>query len=216
MSSVPSAGRASAYLDDNGEYNPYASGDYIVPPGARDGYISGTHHNPGTSAAQAPQSAFITGMSRDRSISSGLAEMGAGGHAHNHSNSGSFEPLLASYYRGSMGNSPSPVLPLASVGAGLTGGDAPLPPDSNTVRFPPAQSSSHGHGQPLGNNNDTDQPLVQLDAASSVYSNDSVVLDERLDPGLRQRLHHKTSTRDLRDEEDYSRPVLGVRLISAL
>uniref|UniRef100_A0A8H7XVD7 Uncharacterized protein n=1 Tax=Psilocybe cubensis TaxID=181762 RepID=A0A8H7XVD7_PSICU len=217
MSSVPSAsaGRTSAYLDDNGDFNPYASGDYILPAAARDG---ANYLNNGTQAP--PNAALVGGMRRDRSNSSGLAEMSA--HTHNYSNSGSFEPLLASYYRRSMGtgNPPSPVLPLVPLGASAGPDPAPdVGQEPNTVRFPPAYSSSHGHEQP------SVEPLVQIsgddngndnadkDAASSVYSSNSLLVDERLDPGLRlrQRLQRDTSTRDLRDEEDYSRPVLGVR-----
>ena len=43
-----------------------------------------------------------------------------------------------------------------------------------------------------------------------MYSSDNTQ-DDRLDPGLRQRQQDDGhSTMDLRDEEDYSRPVLGV------
>lgn len=53
--------------------------------------------------------------------------------------------------------------------------------------------------------------------ASSVYSSESTG-DDRLDPGLRHRRHEETdraSTRDLKDEEDYSRPVLGVSIFTS-
>jgi hypothetical protein len=45
-----------------------------------------------------------------------------------------------------------------------------------------------------------------------MYSSDNTQ-DDRLDPGLRQRLQDDGhSAMDLRDEEDYSRPVLGVMI----
>jgi hypothetical protein len=54
-------------------------------------------------------------------------------------------------------------------------------------------------------------PIPQS-AASSVYSTSTG--DDRLDPALRQRLKDETQSafqRDLHDDEDYSRRVLGVR-----
>ncbi|KDR84962.1 hypothetical protein GALMADRAFT_218036 [Galerina marginata CBS 339.88] len=195
MSSIPSAGRTSAYLDHptEGGYNPYT--DYVVPAGSREGYISGT---------PAPPSAFVAGgIPRDRSSNSGLAEMGALGQTHHHHNSsGSYEPLLASHYGRSNGTppSPNPTSPPPM---------QPTNPDAAAVRYPPVRSnSSQGHGQPT---TVASEPLVQISAASSVYSTESTG-DDRLDPGMRQRLQDDNeSTRDLRDEEDYSRPVLGVR-----
>jgi len=172
MSSIPSAGRASAAYQD---YNPYT--DHLVP--AR-GYTS----------TSPPPTAHLNGPSRTRSSSGGLAEMGVA-HLHHHSASGSYEPLLASHYRRSSGSAPSPPLQISNS----------ITPPSESARYPPTYSSSHGH---------PGEPLIDVSATSSVYSSDNSQ-DDRLDPGLRQRLQDDgNSALDLRDEEDYSRPVLGV------
>jgi hypothetical protein len=184
-SSTPSAGRASAYIDathpdDPDPFNPYA--DYNAPPG------------PSRRTSSPPPVAFYNGPYRDRT-ESGSAGDHVVGHSASHS-AGSYEPLLASYYHSAR---PSPV-------------------QSNDP-----SSSRPRHYQKLS---DASQPLIVLtpDAesppannqptnnSSSRYSSESVA-DDRLDPGLRLRLNVETdraSARDLRDDEDYSRPVLGV------
>ena len=191
MSSIPSAGRASAAYQDNhdpNDYNPYT--DHVVPPGARDGYIS----------TPPPPTAHLNGHLRTRSSSGGLAEMGVA-HFPYHSASGSHEPLLASHYRGSLGSTPSPPLQVSS---SIT--PHSITPPSESARQPPAYTSSLGH-----HHTSSGDPLIDLSSGtSSVYSSDNTQ-DDRLDPGLRQRLQDDGhSAMDLRDEEDYSRPVLGV------
>ena len=79
----------------------------------------------------------------------------------------------------------------------------------------PLLSSYNNHSPPQGPSDApkalSDKP-PQLEAIEtpSVYTLESIA-DHRLDPKLRQRLQDDAdSFRDLRDEEDYSRPVLGV------
>ncbi|PPR05715.1 hypothetical protein CVT26_008956 [Gymnopilus dilepis] len=208
MSSIPSAGRTSAYLDrtPDDEYNPYT--DYIVPAGSRDGYVSGT---------PAPPSGYVTGPLRDRRSSTGMgmAEVGAGalGQTHHHHNSsGSYEPLLASYYASANAQGGNTTPPSDNPFAGGVSA-GPSQPDAAATRYPPA---SNGSGKAEGSSQPTrpDEPLVQIDSASSVYSDDDKEdqRDDRLDPGMSRRLDYDAaSTRDPKDEEDYSRPVLGVR-----
>ncbi|KAF8168129.1 hypothetical protein B0H34DRAFT_47630 [Crassisporium funariophilum] len=198
MSSIPSAGRASAAYGDNDahEYNPYT--DYIVPAGSREGYVS-----------TPPPSAFIAGPYRDRSSTGGMGD-NAPGHAPQRSSS-SYEPLLTSYYRSSSATPPSPTHPPSNPNG------PPNPPPRNPRRIsdaartnPPAYTSSTGHHSSSLGHQIPLEPLGAASAASSVYSSEST--DHRLDPGLRQRLQDEAdSIRDLRDEEDYSRPVLGIR-----
>ncbi|CAA7265825.1 unnamed protein product [Cyclocybe aegerita] len=225
MSSIPSAGRLSAYLDtaplqpdDNEAYNPYA--DYIVPAGSREGYVSGTGLAGGAAGAggAAPPSAFLP--YRDRSSSGGLAELGMMGgstHGHTHSASGSLEPLL-SYYRRSLTGPPSESPPAvttalppgaANPGSGDSSPTAPLIPAGNP---PPYASQTQTSSTPAsGVPFPTGRPEVVRNPTSSVYSSESTG-DDRLDPGLRRRIQNDgASTHDLRDNEDYSRPVLGVR-----
>ncbi|KAG6890427.1 hypothetical protein C0995_008781 [Termitomyces sp. Mi166 len=174
-STIPSGARTSAYFDspqpdDPDAFNPYR--DYVVdtPPAA-----SGT--NP----------PFFNGFHRDRTSS--------GEHTHDHSASGSYEPLLASYYRQEQAAS-LPVLPSAT--------SPPNPPPRNPLRL-----SDAGRSPPLGVLSKTLPDIVPAEAKST-----ESIGDDRLDPGLRQRMNEETdsaSQRDLKDEEDYSRPVLGVR-----
>lgn len=227
MSSVPSAGRASAvYLDEpNAEYNPYTDRDYIVPAGSRDGYISGTPH---------PPSAFLMGSYRDRNSSGGGGETGAGfGHSSSGSGTGSFEPLLASYHSNlrdqGAGSPPPPPRAQAPTPPPAASTIPPQPtrmPSSEAIKYPPAYSATEHQnyltGGPIQSNNGANpNPTIVATAApgpgsdtSSEYSNSGDTADDRLDPGLRHRLRHEDddrSTRDLRDDQDYSRPVLGVR-----
>ena len=158
MSSIPSAGRTSAVLLDT-DYDPHIFHPYsdYIPP-AKDGRV--------------PSPPFITRPFRPRSSSNSMGENLSG---HTPQQSGSHEPLLASYNHASR---PS------------TGGTLPPQHLSDASIDPPAMS---------------DRPL----SLSSVqYSSEG---DHRLDPILRQRFQDDAdSSRDLRDEEDYSRPVLGV------
>ncbi|KAG6857535.1 hypothetical protein H0H87_000134 [Tephrocybe sp. NHM501043] len=189
-STTPSGARTSAYMDsphpdDPDAFNPYR--DYVV-------------EGPAASGGNLPPSAFYNGPYRDRTPSSGE-------HAHNHSASGSYEPLLAAYYRqGQTVSSPA-------LATGASPPSPPSPPPRNPLRLSDAGRRSpplsvlakilpdavKGETKPRGED-------------PSVYSAEGVV-DDRLDPGSRKRMNVETdraSQRDPRDEEDYSRPVLGV------
>lgn len=188
-SSAPSAGRASAYLDsthpdDPEPFNPYI--DYNPPSVAREG-------NPSRPNSSPPPAAFYNSPYRDRTDSGTAGDHV--GHSASHS-AGSYEPLLASFQQS------------ASLSFPIQPGD-------------PSSSRPHHSQKP----SDASQPLIvltpdseHLPADNHVTNNSSLryssesVADDRLHPGLRLRLNgeDRASTRDLRDDEDYSRPVLGV------
>ncbi|KAG6842233.1 hypothetical protein C0991_000203 [Blastosporella zonata] len=190
ISTTPSGARTSAYMDsphpdDPDAFNPYR--DYVV-------------EGPTTSGSNPPPSAFHNGSYRDRTPSGGE-------HAHGHSASGSYEPLLASYYRQAQASSSPALVP------GPSPPSPPSPPPRNPLRL----SDAGRRSPPLSvlakilPEVSPKEPKTNVDD-SSVYAES--VADDRLDPGLRQRMNVETdraSQRDLRDEEDYSRPVLGVR-----
>jgi len=126
---------------------------------------------------------FIARPYRTRSSSNTMGE-NITGHTPQHS-AGSRELLLSSYNNHNS-------LPPSPTGATL-----PLQRLSDTPKNPPVLSDK--------------SPQLEASTASSAYSLD-IATDHRLDPNLRQRLQDDAdSFRDLRDEEDYSRPVLGVR-----
>lgn len=191
-SSTPSGARTSAYIDsphpdDPDPFNPYH--DYVVPPNAA-----------GAPGSNPPPVAFFVGPYRDRNGSGSAGGDRVVSHSASHS-AGSYEPLLSSYYR-----------PAASSPA-LAPSRPPSPPPRNPQRLsdagraPPLVVLSAHPPLPTRGENDV------ASGASSLYSENSVG-DDRLDPGLRQRMNVETdhaSERDFRDEEDYSRPVLGVR-----
>jgi len=79
-----------------------------------------------------------------------------------------------------------------------------------------SRHSSSGTLPPQRLSDATIDPLAIPDrpsSPSSVFYPSEVTGDHRLDPLLHKRFHDADSSRDLRDEEDYSRPVLGVRNI---
>lgn len=185
-SSLPSVGRTSAYIDSPNHdeiegFNPYT--DYVVPPS---GYVPARSSSP-------PPGIFV-GAYRDVENSPDRIVN------HNHTASGSNEPLLASFHRATA-SSP----PLAQDGV-----NPPTPPPRNPQRIADRTSSDApraGPSSPMPRTEDRNRS-----ATPSMYSFESSG-DDRLDPVLRQRMKDEkqsATTRELRDDEDYSRPVLGV------
>ena len=131
-----------------------------------------------------PTSSVLADPYRTRSYSNTMGE-NTTAHAPQHSG-GSHEPLLSSYNRVS------------------------LPPSPIAVT-PPPQRLLDAPNIPLAVSDKPQQTNTSV--TSSVYSTESIG-DHRLDPNLRQRLQDDANLlRDLRDEDDYSRPVLGVSAI---
>jgi hypothetical protein len=111
----------------------------------------------------------------------------ATGHSASHSG-GSYEPLLASFKQ------PSPASPASSAAYV----QPPTPPPRNPKRLTDSRPTTA-----------TSAPAPEIrrhSSASSIYSSESTSGDERLDPDLRNS--------DIRDDQDYSRRVLGVRSLS--
>ncbi|KAJ3569765.1 hypothetical protein NP233_g4843 [Leucocoprinus birnbaumii] len=173
-------------------FNPYADFGYPgqgVPNQSRDGYI------PARTGSPPPVAYFNKSRSRRPSASgsTGSASGGEGYMLGSHSTTpsgASWEPLMASYYR-------------QSVGDGQLSG-------SPTAATPPATAASKPHVP----SDDSSQPLVDDREPTETHSAiTSYTTDDRMDPGLRQRQKEadSASMKDLKDEEDYSRPVLGVR-----
>jgi hypothetical protein len=98
------------------------------------------------------------------------------------------EPLLAGHRRTISGSPPSYFSTLPS-------STPPSPPPRNPLRLLDTQIRARSKSEPNQENPGGPSPVH----ASTRIG------DDRLDPGLQQR-----SRSDLRDEEDYSRPVLGV------
>ena len=172
LQSQPSNGRMSNYFDvaepDNADpFNPYA--EFGVPSGNKDGYEP--------ARASSPDEHY-----RDRQGSTSTAGFVVG-----HSASGSYEPLLASYYRQSAASPPSPTVPLD-----------PLPrnTEQNKEEVPPRESEKSSS---VYDSEDTDNRLDPN-------------IHQRLGGGGGG---DNASAKEPRDEEDYSRPVLLVRTFPA-
>lgn len=197
-----SSGLASTYLGPRVSYhddpdhvegfNPYADFGYAgatIPNSPRDGYM------PARTGSPPPVAFFNNNRSRRASASGSLASAsGPEGYmlgTHSTTPSGaSWEPLMASYYRQSAGDAQPPGSPTAVT-----------PPATAT---PKLEVPSDNSSQPLVNDREPTE-------AHSMIT--SYTTDDRMDPGLRQRQKEadSASMKDLKDEEDYSRPVLGVR-----
>jgi len=102
-----------------------------------------------------------------------------------HSASGSYEPLLASYQRTA----------------------PPSPPPRNPLRLSDAARSSPPSTLPLLPPASGEEIVPRTPSLHSARS----TADDRLDPKIRYRLVDHASQKDFKDEEDYSRPVFGVR-----
>lgn len=192
IAATPSAGGSFGRTRDGG-YAPARTSSPtppVIPPLAFSIGDYPTHHynNSGSEDSQ-----------RDRRIS------GTG-----HVSSSSYEPLLAAYARANA--SPSP--------ENATQSRPPTPPPRNPLRLTHSRSASPAL------NNELHLPPAYTptndDPPSSRYSSDSIDHDDRLDPTLKQRSRADlqgnvgASTSDLRDDEDYSRPVLAVRNMTTL
>jgi len=127
-----------------------------------------------------------------------------------HTSAGSYEPLLAAYGR-ARATSPSPE----------NRNRPPTPPPRSPLRMP--------HGSQPGPALETPAPRLTAMSAdvaptnhrrkSSEYSTESADYDDRLNPGLIRRTRASSvgsSVHDLRDDQDYSRPVLAVRNMTTL
>lgn len=184
---------APPYRDDL-EFNPY--GDYNAVPhagaaavamgGAGAHEIAGAHPHSGNGQA-APYG--NSGYVAEPPAVAGVRDREGRGHVL----SGSSEPLLASFNNGN-GHQGQEFNPYTA---------APLPPP------PPPRN-------PLRKSQES-QSTSESDGASpppAVTSNG----DDRLDPTLRtrRRASQRSNATDLRDEEDYTRPILGVRVVFPL
>ena len=184
----------------DGGFNPYVG--YGIGQGAveRDGYVPARTSSPplpfpsafGALTTHSPTPSDDARRSRNGCISSS-----------------SYEPLLANFVAAGPGE--------------LSNVKPPTPPTRNpkrlTDRVSTSPQTSPALGGSLGLGGKKDEP----DRASSEYSSESADYDDRLDPGLKRRVRanddgrsYAASTADLRDDEDYSRPVLGVRNMTNL
>jgi hypothetical protein len=165
-------------------------------PNAKDGYA--------LTRTNSPPAAHFNNRSRRPSVSGSCGSAsGPEGYVmgtHSTTPSGaSYEPLMAAYYR-------------QSGGSGQLSGSPPIPPVT-----PPATATTPAAITPQAPSVESSKPLIddrEPTEAHSVFT--AGTTDDRLDPGLRQRQKEadSASMKDLKDEEDYSRPVLGVRYIS--
>jgi len=200
-----SSGLASNFMDPRFSYhddpdhpdafNPYSDFGYpapgpMAPNASRDGYA--------LTRTSSPPVAYFNGTPHDRSRRASGGSLGsASGVMANHSathSGASYEPLMASYYRQASGSGPQPSSPVLAT-----------PPTAAVPPHAPPTYSSLGHAQtPLLDDEDPAERPSVLSPEDS---------DERLDPKLRlrQKELESASMVDLRDDEDYSRPVLGVR-----
>jgi hypothetical protein len=125
-----------------------------------------------------------------------------------HLSAGSYEPLLAAYTKTST-TSPSPEI--------TNNNHPPTPPPRNPLRILHGSQPGSPVGTPILDRSKSPTPTNQR--TSSLYSTESADHDDRLNPGLMRRVQGGSfgaSTNDLRDDEDYSRPVLAVRNMTTL
>ena len=178
-------------------FNPYTDYGYpqSTPSGpSKDGYAPARTSSP-------PAAIINNDRSRRLSTSGSMGSLsGQEGYimgTHSTTPSGaSYEPLMASYFRQSNGSNQLP--------------GSPLPSTPSATPIAKVQPPSDHSSQPLLDDRGLTEPTEPTEAHSVFVS------DDRLDPGLRQRQREadSASMKDLRDEEDYSRPVLGVRIFS--
>ncbi|KAL0951231.1 hypothetical protein HGRIS_007952 [Hohenbuehelia grisea] len=179
--SLGAGGAAAAALAREGYYTAARTSSPPPPPGAYGGYAA--HYNDNSAGSHSQH-----GSTQDH---------GHAGQRSSHS-AGSYEPLLGDPFR-SQGVSPSGSgLPSPSLAAPL-----PVLPPRN-----PRRLSERKTEPPLFFDAPVAAAALPGHDGSSVYSSEST--DDRLDPGMRERMGNASNV-DIRDEHDYSRPVLGVR-----
>ncbi|KAI4523062.1 hypothetical protein GGG16DRAFT_56328 [Schizophyllum commune] len=174
-------------------YNAFDNTAYAVPPQNRV-----PSPPPGALRGASPSAAYNepVGPQHERGQSSGDFMAG-------HSASGSYEPLMASYWRQQdreaddepQAGATSLAVPGASTPPRLNVPSPGTPPPPIPARNPRRMTETGTPGE--------DEPADD----ASRYSTDST--DDRLNPARR-------ASQDLRDEADYSRPVLAVRNASIL
>jgi hypothetical protein len=194
---------------DHGDgFDPYVEYGDARGGGREGGYIAGIPSSPtlpflglGAYMDEGPFSDSEDSR-RDRTIS-----------AAGRTSAGSYEPLLAAYAAKAMATSPSPEI----------GHDnrPPTPPPRNPLRILHGSQPGSPSGTPTFDLNRSSPAVTptNLRRASSEYSSESADHDDRLHPALMQRGRGGSigaSTNDLRDDEDYSRPVLAVRNMTTL
>jgi hypothetical protein len=187
---------------DNGDlFDPFAG--YPASYGARGGAREGGYLPAAPTSPTLPflgMNAYLDNEDggRDRRIS------GTG-----HTSAASYEPLLA------YATAPSP---------SLENGDdnrPPTPPPRNPLRILHGSQPGSPSGTPTFDFSKVTPDIrpPDNDRASSEYSNESADHDDRLNPGLMRRARAGSSgdsINDLRDDEDYSRPVLAVRNMTTI
>ena len=183
-------------------FNPYTDYGYPQPMASspsKDGYVPAPTSSP-------PAAIINSDHSRRASASGSLGSLsGQEGYivgTHSTTPSGaSYEPLMASYHRQSNGSNQLPGTPVLAT-----------PPATAIPKAQPQPPSDHS-SQPLL---DDRGPIESTEPTEPTEAHSIFASDDRLDPGLRQRQREadSASMKDLKDEEDYSRPVLGVRIVS--
>lgn len=182
--------RSGSGLDTNydGGFNPYIEYGIGQSAAERDGYVPARTSSP----PLLPPLAIGTSTTHGHAQS----DDDAGQYRNRCISSSSYEPLLAAG---------------AEEGPNVK---PPTPPTRNPKRLADKVSTSLQISPALGGSLDPGGKKDEPDSASSEYSSESGDYNDRLDPGLKHRVRTSDdgrSTSDLRDDEDYSRPVLGVR-----
>jgi hypothetical protein len=128
-----------------------------------------------------------------------------------HISAGSYEPLLASYAK----------TRAASTSPENDNDNRPPTPPPRPLRMLHGSQPGSPSGKPTDDSSKISQGATATnhERLSSEYSSGSADHDDRLNPGLMRRARAGSvgaSTHDLRDDEDYSRPVLVVRNMTTL
>jgi hypothetical protein len=203
------AQRSTFGRSDNGDlFDPFA-GYATASHGARGGGRAGGY------LPAAPTSPTLPFMGMNAYLDPGrLSDSEDGGRDRRisgtgHTSAASYEPLLA------YATAPSPSL------ENDDDNRPPTPPPRNPLRMLHGSQPGSPSGTPTFDFSKATPDIrpPDHDRASSKYSNESADHDDRLNPGLMRRARAGStgdSINDLRDDEDYSRPVLAVRNMTTL